>query len=74
MIPPKTDPRWQQLLTGQRQHQFKVASAAMCVARNQRTVSLDASPQALEKGVDEIHTFFTKFERVVQEDLNVIFQ
>lgn len=74
MIPPKSDPRWKDLLTGRCRHQFKLASAAMCVARNQRHVIQDSSPQMIEKCVDEIHTFFSKFESIAAEDLDAIFE
>lgn len=71
MIPPKEDPRWKDLLTGKTNHPFKVASAGMCVARNQRHVLQD--PAQMAQGVAEVHAFFEKFERILADDLQVLF-
>jgi len=73
MIPSKDDPRWKDLLTGRTQHQFKVASAGMCVARNQRHVQQDPSPAAMGPCLDDVHAFFEKFERILGEDLKALF-
>jgi hypothetical protein len=45
----------------------------MIVARCQRKVSQDSSPESIGKSLDEIYAFFTKFENVVNEDLRAIF-
>jgi len=71
MIPPKTAPCWKALLTGQTPAKFKMAALAMCVARNQRQALQD--PASLDKCVDEVHLFCTKFERLVEQELNVVF-
>ena len=73
MIEPKDHPRWKELLTGQIQHQFQLASAAMIVSRCQRQVARDSSQQAYEKNLDEMYAFFTKFEHVVSDDIKAIF-
>lgn len=74
MIPPKSDPRWKQLLTGDLQHSFAAASAAMCVSRNRRRLLQDSSAEAVQKGVDDVHAFFSKFESIVADDLKAIFE
>ena len=74
MIPPKDDPRWLELLKGQIRHQFQLASAAMIVSRCQRQVFVDPSPQTIQKNLDELHAFFTKFENVAGDDLVGIFR
>jgi hypothetical protein len=73
MIPPKEDPKWTDLLRGQVQHQFQLASAAMIVSRCQRQVFGDPSPNTINKNVDELYAFFSKFENVAGDDLNAIF-
>ena len=73
MIASKEDPKWTALLSGQLQHQFQLASAAMIVSRCQRQVLRDPSPQTLNKNLDELYAFFTKFENVVSDDLKAIF-
>jgi len=74
MIPPKDDPRWVELLKGQVQHQFQLASAAMIVSRCQRWVLGDPSPQTINRSLNELLAFFSKFENVASEDLNSIFK
>ena len=74
MIPPKEDPRWVELLKGQIRHRFQLASAAMIVSRCQRQVFGDPSPQTIQKNLDELHSFFTKFENVASDDLIGIFR
>jgi deoxyribodipyrimidine photolyase len=71
MIATKENPRWEELLSGQFAHQFQLASAAMIVSRCQRQVMRE--PQTLQKNIDELHAFFTKFENVVSDDLKAIF-
>jgi hypothetical protein len=73
MIASKDDPKWLELLSGGIVHQFQLASAAMIVSRCQRQVSRDPSPQTIEKNLDEMYSFFTKFENVVTDDLRAIF-
>ena len=73
MIAPKDSPKWRDLLSGKIQHQFQLTSAAMVVSRCQRQVTRDPSPQSIDKNVDEIHAFFTKFENLLNEDLKAIF-
>jgi hypothetical protein len=43
------------------------------VSKYQRATALDASPQGIRKSLDELHTFFTKYENLVKDDLNAIF-
>jgi hypothetical protein len=74
MIVTKENPRWEELLTGKFKHQFRLASAAMMVSRCQRSVQGDPSPQTIKKNIDDLYAFFTKFEKVVYDDLNEIFQ
>jgi hypothetical protein len=71
MIASKEDPKWTALLSGEIQHRFQLASAAMIVTRCQRQVSKE--PQSLDKNLDELHAFFSKFENVVSDDLRAIF-
>jgi len=73
MIMPKDDPRWMALLKGQIQHQFRFVAAAMMVSKCQRLVVFDPSPQNVDKTLDDLHAYFTKFENMVKDDLNMIF-
>jgi hypothetical protein len=71
MIPPKSDPCWKALVTGQLQHQFKLASLAMCIARNQRQVK--QNPAAADQGIEDIYSFCSKFEKLVESELQTAF-
>lgn len=73
MIPSISDPRWKSLVQGSLQHDFKSVAAGMCVHRNQRKVVHDPSERSVEAAVQEIHTFFTKYEHVTQKDLDALF-
>jgi hypothetical protein len=73
MIMPKDDPRWMALLRGQIQHQFKFVAAAMMVSKCQRLVIFDSSPQNVDKTLNDLYAYFTKFENMVKDDLNTIF-
>ena len=46
----------------------------MCVAQNKHCILKDSSPQTIEKCLDEIRIFFSKFEQIAAEDLNAIFE
>ena len=74
MIETKENPRWVALLKGDIHHtHFKFVAAAMMVSRCQRELALDASHQGIKKSLDQLHTFFTKYENLVKDDLNAIF-
>ncbi len=74
MIPPKSHPAWKALVKGQRVHQFKALSAAMCVSRIVRFVQREGgSPAAVDLAVEDLHAFFTKLEGMLEEDLKAIF-
>lgn len=74
MLPPRTDPRWQRLVSGEVEHHFGILSAAMCISRIVRFVQKEGrSPQAIELGIEDAHAFFTKFEASLAEDIRAIF-
>lgn len=73
MIPDKSDPRWKKLVTGEKNHQFKMTAAGMCVNRNQRMYKRDNSEAAMKSAVDNLHEFFTKFETIAVDDIKALF-
>ena len=74
MIPPKTDPKWGQLVRGELQHPFKALVGAMCVSRIVRFVEKEgATPEVIEMAIDDIHAFFTKLEVALADDIKAIF-
>jgi predicted transcriptional regulator with HTH domain len=74
MVPTKENPKWAELLKGNIQHKFTVAPAAMMVSKCERSVHRDPSPQNLEKNLVDLHAFFTKYEKLVSNDLVEIFR
>lgn len=74
MLPPKSDPKWQQLVCGELNHPFKAFVGAMCVSRIVRFVQKEGTtPEAIELAIDDIHTFFSKLEVALTDDIKVIF-
>jgi len=73
MFVAKEDPRWEKLLTEQHDHHFQLTSAAMMFSRCRRQVQIDGSPQNVRKNIDELYAFFEKFESLLKNDLNAIF-
>jgi len=56
-IPPKTDGRWQALLTGSAEPAFSSLATRLFVARLRQAIRRD--PNALGTAIDELHAFFT---------------
>lgn len=74
MMPPKSHPRWKQLVTGDLKHPFKALSGAMCVSRIVRFVQKEgATPEAIELAISDLQEFFSKLEGPLAEDLKEIF-
>jgi hypothetical protein len=64
-VPPKTDGRWQALLTGAIQPRFSLLATRLLVARLRQEVKQDSA--ALAPAIDELHTFFTSNEFVARD-------
>ena len=73
MIPSKTDPRWKKLVTGELDHQFKMTAAGMCVSRNQRMYKRESTDTVMTSAVENLHEFFTKFEKIAEDDIKALF-
>jgi hypothetical protein len=74
MIPPKSHPRYKQLVTGEFTHSFQVFAGSMCVSRNSRNVQASGgSPEAVAAAVEDVYAFFVKFESVLTADIKAIF-
>ena len=73
MIPPKFHPRWTALLQGRVDHKFSNAAASMLLFQLKSDLRTNPSPAALTAATDQLHAFFTKYERMLQADVNAIF-
>lgn len=74
MIPEKTDSRWKNIVEGNISREFKTVAAGLCVSRNQRAYRMDQSPATMSKCVEELISFFTKYEKISQDDLKGLFE
>lgn len=73
MLPPATHPKWEQLVTGKIQANFRVFAGNMLLNRLSRKLKMDDSRNAVSESVKEAHDYFEKHYVVYQEELNKIF-
>lgn len=73
MIPSKNHPQWAPLIEGHLNCKFSHAAASMLLIRLQNDVKQGTSPNALLKATDELHTFFTKYEQLLESEIKVVF-
>lgn len=74
MIPPKSHPRYRQLVTGEFTHPFKAFAGSMCVSQNLRSVkNSGGSPESIEAAVNDVYAFFVRFESTLVDDIKAIF-
>ncbi len=73
MVPPKLHPRWAALLQGRHEHKFNNAAASMLLFQLKADLRANGSPTAMAAAVDQAHAFFTKYERMLQADIQAIF-
>jgi hypothetical protein len=55
-LPPKTDPRWKNILTEPGCPEFSALATKLTVGRLRRDVK--QQPSALQRAVEELHSFF----------------
>lgn len=74
-VPPKNNPRWQELVTGKKVFTLKFLAAKIFLGRTVRTVSAAPTPDNIRVAIDQIYDMFLKNEATssVQEDLKTIF-
>jgi hypothetical protein len=73
MVPPKTDKRWELLVTGKINHNFKSVPLGMMISRHKRECNKDSSTGNVNKIIDEAYNFFQKFEKILTDDIKAIF-
>jgi hypothetical protein len=73
MLPPIADPRWNRLLTGAIQHQFRSVPAGLMFARLRRSLESDGSADNRQKSLKEAYDFFQKYEKILADDIAAIF-
>ena len=74
MLPDKNDPMWEKLITGKIEHNFKQVSAGMMLSRMQRmTKTPELFNVEMSDLIEEVYSFFEKFENLLEEDIKKIF-
>ncbi|SEP64582.1 hypothetical protein SAMN04488038_10166 [Solimonas aquatica] len=73
MIPPKSHPKWAALAKGEVKVQFRVFAGNMMLNQCQRKLAENGSAETLRACIDEVHAFFTKYERIYAAELETLF-
>jgi hypothetical protein len=74
-VPPKNDPLWADIVTGQKKFRLKYLAAKILLGRIMRTVSASPTPENIRDAVDQLHAIYAKnaTSPSVKEDINLIF-
>jgi len=72
-LPPKSDPRWHDLVLGRNPNPPKLLALKFLLTRVSLAAKKDSSPTAIQKGVDELYEFFQKNPRIVEADAAAYF-
>lgn len=72
MVPPKTDPRWKQIVVDKETPNFSALPTKMLMMRI-RLLAKDNTPQKIDEAIDIAYDFFSKNALVVQHDIELLF-
>lgn len=72
MVPIKTSSVWEKVLHEKTKVSFQNISVSMMITRLKSKVK--ANPGIMQDAIDEMFTFFTKFENNMQADIELIQQ
>lgn len=73
-LPPATDSRWRELITGHICGPWKNLALKMMLARLETITKDDPSSATINKAVNDVRTFFEKNRQGTQDDLRTIFK
>ena len=73
MLPPKTHPRWKDLVRGRLNVSFTLLATQFFITRVTGRARIDPSNENIERLVDEAYAFFKKNEGLAQKDIQAIF-
>lgn len=68
----KSNKKWKDLVTGKLTLQTDNLGLQMFLKRTSTKFAHETTPVDLEKAIAELHTFFTKYERVLQKEIALI--
>lgn len=72
MLPPKTDPRWDRLISNLENVPVTKLVTKMLMTRL-RMMNCEKNVAKRKEAIDEAYAFFTKNEALVQDDIKLIF-
>ena len=73
MIPPSSNNKWKDLVTGKTQYQFNLLGLRILMGRILLSTKMDPSLSNVNSAVEEIRDFFVKNEKIATQDLTKIF-
>jgi len=73
MLPPKTHPKWKELVCGKLKVSFTLLATKFFVTRVTGRAKIDPSAENVERLIDEAFAFFKKNEKLAQKDIFAIF-
>ncbi len=73
MIPSKSDVKWGKLVKGEVQHSLKSVPAGLMLSRMRRETAANPDQTTVQRCIDEVYSFFEKYESILGEDIARIF-
>lgn len=72
MIPPKSDPKWREIVVSRSAEHFSALPTQMLMMRVY-LLTRDGTSQKIDEAIDVVYDFFLKNENVVKEDILKLF-
>lgn len=74
-VPPKNNPRWNDVVSGKKTYNLKFLAAKILLGRVVRTVSAAPTADNIRDAVEQLHAIYVKNEAIpsVQDDIKTIF-
>ena len=73
MVPPKTHPKWKELVSGRLTVSFTLLATKFFITRVTGRAKIDPSPENINNLIDEAYALFRKNEKVAAKDIQAIF-
>jgi hypothetical protein len=73
MLPPKTHPKWKELVGGKLKVSFSLLATKFFITRVTGRAKIDPSTENIERLTEEAYAFFKKNEKLAQKDIQAIF-
>jgi hypothetical protein len=73
MIPPTSHPVWRKLIAGEKTLKSSNVGINMLIFNSTMRCKRDPSPATVSQLVQHAHEYFTKFERMLQDEIRQLF-